>query len=49
MHVFFVYNIFFLIACFVNSSPEVTFRIALILIRVHVWPDNARVRLKRIA
>jgi hypothetical protein len=31
MYVFFVYNnIFFLIACFVNSSPEVTFQIALV-------------------
>jgi hypothetical protein len=30
MYVFFVYNFFFLIACFVNSSLEVTFRIALV-------------------
>jgi hypothetical protein len=29
MYAFFVYNPFFLIACFVNSSLEVTFRIAL--------------------
>jgi hypothetical protein len=27
---FFVYNTFFLIASFVHSSPEVTFRIALV-------------------
>jgi hypothetical protein len=30
MHVFLAYNIFFLIACFVNNSPEVTFRITLV-------------------
>jgi hypothetical protein len=30
MYVFFVYNNFFLIACFINSSPEVTFQIALV-------------------
>jgi hypothetical protein len=30
MHVFFVYKIFF-VACFVKSSPEVSFRINLIL------------------
>jgi hypothetical protein len=30
MYVFFVNNTFFLIACFVNSSPEVTFRIVLV-------------------
>jgi hypothetical protein len=29
-YVFFVYNILFLIACFVNSSSEVTFQIALV-------------------
>jgi hypothetical protein len=33
-YVFFVYNtIFFLVACFVNSSPEVTFQITLVF-----WP-----------
>jgi hypothetical protein len=31
MYVFFVYSTFFLTACFVNGSPEVTFRIALVL------------------
>jgi hypothetical protein len=31
MYVFFIYNNFFLLACFVNSSPEVTFGIALVL------------------
>jgi hypothetical protein len=30
MHVFFVYNTFFPIACFVNCSPEVIFRTALV-------------------
>jgi hypothetical protein len=31
-----VYNNLFLIACFVNRSPEVTFRIALIYIWVYI-------------
>jgi hypothetical protein len=30
MYVFFVHNNFFLVACFVSSSREVTFRIALV-------------------
>jgi hypothetical protein len=30
MYILFVYNIFFLIACFVNTSLEVTFRITLV-------------------
>jgi hypothetical protein len=30
MYVFFIYNNFFRIVCFVNISPEVTFRIALV-------------------
>jgi hypothetical protein len=31
MYTLFVYNDFFLVACFVNSSPEVTFRTALVI------------------
>jgi hypothetical protein len=30
MYVFLLYNNFFLIACFVNSSPKVTFWVALV-------------------
>jgi hypothetical protein len=30
MYVFFVYKNFFLIACFINSTPEVTFRTAVV-------------------
>jgi hypothetical protein len=30
MYIFFVYNNYFLTACFVNSSPKVTFRIAIV-------------------
>jgi hypothetical protein len=36
MYIFFVYKIFFLIACFVNSLPEVTFRTA--PIDFHLFP-----------
>jgi hypothetical protein len=32
MYIFFVYNTFFLIACFVNISPEVTFQIVLVFV-----------------
>jgi hypothetical protein len=40
MYVFFVNNIFFLTACFVNSSPEVTFRIALVCCASFHFCDN---------
>jgi hypothetical protein len=30
MYVFSVYNKFFLVACFVNSSPEITFQISVV-------------------
>jgi hypothetical protein len=33
IYVFFVYNNFFLISCIANSSPEVTFQIALVYIK----------------
>jgi hypothetical protein len=33
MYIFFVYDSFFLVTCIVNNSLDVTFRIALVMLR----------------